>query len=420
LIKRADPLNTAVGRLVLVLGLSVVTGRLAGQDSAVVAAFSANRHQLRLEQGVLAGPGGELLLRESRAAQFTLVGEEHGVREVPALVAALLRAIYPSGYRHLAIEVSPLSARRIGEIARTQEPRRAFDELFRDPLHWMPFYTMPPETELLAWAVGREGGYTVWGLDYEVWADRYWLRRLEPIVPADARPAVASARARADSGFARAARGDPSQVFSFTAPESLFTALREAVGPASESEAAEILEVLERTVDINRPFLAGRNYESNLKRSAYLKENFLRAYEAARRPTGGPPRMLLKFGAFHMERGLNGVRQHDVGWLAAALAEANGGRSFHVLAVGGPGTQHAVFDIRTLTYRPQPVEWIEAEAMLPVRAAMDSRDVVVFDLRPIRALIQDRRLREVAAQLERIVFGFDVVVVLTGSGPSVP
>lgn len=409
-----------MGRWVLVLGLSLATGRLAGQDSAVAAAFAANRHPLRLEQGSLAGPGGELLTRESGNAQFTLLGEEHGVREIPALAAALLRAVRPNGYRHLAIEVSPLSARRIAEIAGIPEPRRAFEELFRDPLNWMPFYTMPPETALLAWAVGREGSYTVWGLDYEVWADRYWLRRLEAIVTPTARPAVAAARARADSGFARAARGDPSQIFSFTAPESLFTALREAVAPASGSEAAEILQVLERTVDINRPFLAGRNYESNLKRSTYLKENFLRAYDAARRSGGGPPRMLLKFGAFHVERGLNGVRQHDVGWLAAALAEADGGRSFHILAVGGPGTQHAVFDIRTLRYRPQPVEWIEADAMRPVREAIDSRDFVVFDLRPIRALIQDRRLRDVAAQLERIVFGFDVLVVLTGSGPSVP
>lgn len=409
-----------MGRWVLVLGLSLATGRLAGQDSALVAAFAANRHPLRLEQGALAGPGGELLIRESGAAQFTLLGEEHGVREIPALAAALLRGVRPRGYRHLAIEVSPLSARRIAEIAGIPEPQRAFEELFRDPLNWMPFYTMPPETEFLAWAAGREGSYTVWGLDYEVWADRYWLRRLEAIVAPKARPAVAAARARADSGFARAARGDPSQIFSFTAPESLFTALREAVGPASGSEPAEILEVLERTVDINRPFLAGRNYESNLKRSTYLKENFLRAYEAARGSGGGPPGMLLKFGAFHMERGLNGVRQHDVGWLAGALAEANGSRSFHSLAVGGPGTRHAVFDIRTLTYRPQPVEWIEADAMRPVREARDSGDFVVFDLRPIRALIQDRRLRDVAAQLERIVFGFDVLVVLTGSGPSVP
>src|SRR5690606_14160771 len=132
----------------------------------------------------------------------------------------------------------------------------------------------------------------------------------------------------------------------------------------------------------------------------------------------GEPRAVLKFGAFHAERGLNGVRQYDVGWLAAALAEMNGSRSFHVLVMGGPDTQRAQFDVMSLAYRPQPVEMIAEEWMQAPRAALLESGYTVYDLRPIRALIQDRKLRNVPAPLERAIFGFDVMVVLTGSRPA--
>lgn len=389
-------------------------------DSALVAAFVAHRLPLAFEGGALQGAGGALLLREAAASQFTLVGEEHGVRELPELVQHLLAALRPAGYRHFAIEVSPLNAASAMAAARTGGGRAAFDALFADTMNWMAFYTMPAETDLLAWAASPDaGGYDVWGLDYDVMGDRHALRRLQAIAPASARARVAEAIALADSGFAAVRRGDPSRLFSFSAPESVFAGLRNAIGPAEDGEAARILEVLETTAAINRDFVSGRNYESNEKRAANLKANFLRYYRAAQARGEAEPRVLLKFGAFHMERGLNGVRQYDVGWLAAGLAEANGGRSLHVLVMGGPDSERAQFDIMSLTYRPQPVEMIAEEWMQAPRAAVLESGYTVYDLRPIRALIQNRRLRGVPAALERTIFAFDVMVVLTGSGPAV-
>jgi len=394
-------------------------GPVLAQDSALVEAFRANRLPLRFEGPTLAGAGGELLLREARAAQFTLVGEEHGVREVPQLVERLLNRLRDAGYRHVAIEVSPLAALRLRALARTGTPRAVLDSLFRDRSNWVPFYTMPPEAGLLAWALDPSaGGYDVWGLDYDIMGDRYWLPRLESLAPPEGRPAVAAARALADSGFARALRGDPSRVFTFSAPESVFTALRAAVAPQAGSEAERIIDVLATTTSINRDFLSGRNYESNEQRATNLKTNFLRVYDAAVAGGEAVPKVLFKFGAYHMERGLNGVRQYDVGWLAAAIAEAAGRRSFHVLLAGGPASDRAQFDPTSFSYKPQPAEMMRAEWMAAPRRSVAAEGFTLFDLRPIRALIQNRRLRDVPPQLERSIFGFDVLVVLTGSGPS--
>jgi hypothetical protein len=403
------------------VALACGAGMLPAQDSALVAALAANRMPLGITDGRLSGAGGDFLIREGRGARFTLVGEEHGVAEVPQLVAAWLRDLRPAGYTTLAIEVSPLAARRIEEVSRTPDPRATWVALFGDTTmqHQLPFYTLEEELDLLAWASSRSGGgLTIWGLDYDVWGDRYWLRRLERIVRPAARPVVTAAIARADSGFARVRRGDPSQIFSFTAPESVFVALRQAVQPEPGSEAAGILEVLERTVAINRPFLAGQNYQSNLGRVTNLKQNFLTSWREAQRAGGPTPKVLFKFGAYHMWRGINPIRMFDVGNLAASLAEIEGGHSFHIYVVGGPGTEHARFDITRLAYVPRPVEHVAAGHMGAVRQALAADGWSVFDIRPLRALIQNRRLRDVPLELEQIITGFDAIVVLTGSRPA--
>src|SRR5690606_484793 len=79
--------------------------------------------------------------------------------------------------------------------------------------------------------------------------------------------------------------------------ESVFAELRAAI-PSPDGDAARILEVLETTASINRDFVTGRNYESNLKRSSNLKANFLRYYRAAQEQGEAMPRAVLKFGAF--------------------------------------------------------------------------------------------------------------------------
>lgn len=87
-------------------------------------------------------------------------------------------------------------------------------------------------------------------------------------------------------------------------------------------------------------------------------------------------------------------------------------------ATGGPGARHAQFDPVSFSYRAQLAEMMAEAWMDAPGQAVGDEDFTVFDPRPIRALIQNRRLRGVPPQLERNIFGFDVMVVLTGSGPS--
>ena len=122
-------------------------------------------------------------------------------------------------------------------------------------------------------------------------------------------------------------------------------------------------------------------------------------------------------GANHVFRGLNRTRQYDIGAMLAQLAEAEGGQSFHLLVVGGPDTQHAVFNPVRLTYEPQPVGLLSSD--LPFAELLLPDVWTVFDVRPLRTLIHDGRMT-VPESLSEIVFNFDAVLVLSGSTPAAP
>src|SRR5690606_36492727 len=56
------------------------------------------RHRLHYDGARFSGPAWDLLVERGRAAQFVLLGEDHGIAENPRLAAALYAALAPAGY----------------------------------------------------------------------------------------------------------------------------------------------------------------------------------------------------------------------------------------------------------------------------------------------------------------------------------
>ena len=86
-------------------------------QARLLEALRGNRLPLTMGDGA-AGPGWDWLVKQARGAQFTLVGEEHGVAETAQLSAALFEALRSSGYSRMAIELSPIIAQDIETAAR--------------------------------------------------------------------------------------------------------------------------------------------------------------------------------------------------------------------------------------------------------------------------------------------------------------
>ena len=412
------PRNRPHGWMAPVLAaLALSAAPLAAQDS-LVALLRANAHPMAAgADGRLSGAGAELLLAAGRDAQFFLIGEEHGVAEVPLVAAGLFRELAPHGYRHLAIETGEVLASALNQAVLRDTTGAAYAAFQRDHFPGAPFYRWREDAALLRTAVHAAGGRedVLWGLDYDIVADRYTLRRLRDIAPTpQARAAAEAVILRADSALAQAlATQNPGLLMMFGGPDDVYAPLRAAYAPAPGSEADRIIRLMEQTREINAYWGRGQGYLSNLHRALLNKRQFMRYLHDATAAHGQMPRVMMKFGASHMVRGRTFTNVFDLGTLASEIADVHGSRSFGVLMMAGAGSTQAVIDPRVFRSVEAPVDpapWAQA-----FYAAADPQRWTVIDLRPIRARIP--RLGALPDELVQVLYGFDVVVVLSGSGP---
>ncbi|MBI3792175.1 MAG: hypothetical protein HY275_15030, partial [Gemmatimonadetes bacterium] len=116
--------------LVALLSLRVVT------TSAAQGAPGAALHDslARWREPVIAAPcgldgaGGRKLVDAVREAQFTIIGEAHGIAEAPGVVERLFCAGAKVGYRYLAIETGATVTRELERRARAASPESAMTD----------------------------------------------------------------------------------------------------------------------------------------------------------------------------------------------------------------------------------------------------------------------------------------------------
>ncbi|MGE0740647.1 MAG: hypothetical protein AB7O98_04830 [Hyphomonadaceae bacterium] len=412
-------------RRVLLGALGVAAaGPAAAQETApqqtdpaqlITARARENRYRLDFDGAHFSGPAWDVLVEAGRAARYFGIGEEHGIAENPKLAAQLLTALAPSGYAHACVETSPQMAAEMDRAAR--DGADGLRALFADPGARVAFFGMREEAEWLAAvrvaAPRRE--QAIWGLDYEIAGDRRIIARLA----AQRKPAAAAAAlSRLEAASAAAwARYDETRdlqyAFTFAGDPGLVSAVRDA-WPGAGDEAAWMLDTLEETLAINRLQAEGEYWRSNDRRAQYNRAN-LRRYLAR---ADADARVLLKFGAYHMVRGLSHTQVFDVGNAVSEGAAARGEQSFHLMVFPGAGAQIAQLDAATWAYNATPAGPYDDIGMTPLIDAAYADAFTLIDLRPLRPLASGRRRKQLDTDLVRAVHGFDMLLVMSGSTAS--
>lgn len=388
---------------------SPLTERLA-------AAATASRLRLDFTGGRFSGPAWDFMLAEGAAAQFFLLGEEHGVEQIPALSRDLMLALKPAGYEHLAIEISPPVARELDRAAVA-----GLDGIRRFNADYPPgpaFYFMKPEAEFLA-AVRQAfpaSRQLLWGLDYEVIQDRRLIARLQARAPASAQAAVqalADASARLWAQYAETR--NPRFIFSFAGDPALVAAVRNA-WPRPDAASDEILDVLQATLEANALWVAGKDWESNDRRTRLMRASFAR-YWRAERAQGRTPKVFFKFGASHMSRGRDMSEVYDLGDIAAEAAALEGKSSFHLFVAPPRTERHAQFNPATMNVMPVPASYFDEQGVGFLADVAYPDAFTLINLRPLRPLLGARNW-QFDARVARVIHGFDAMLVLPGATPS--
>ncbi|MEW6747767.1 MAG: hypothetical protein AB1486_33990 [Planctomycetota bacterium] len=102
--------------LVWAILVSGLASRAVAQDDpleAVKRTLAEHRFEMTVDAGGISGPGADLLLCEAAAAQFVLIGEFHGTKEVPLFTAHLPERLRPAGFDVFCAEIGPISAEHV-------------------------------------------------------------------------------------------------------------------------------------------------------------------------------------------------------------------------------------------------------------------------------------------------------------------
>ncbi|MEP6507167.1 MAG: hypothetical protein ABJC63_03000 [Gemmatimonadales bacterium] len=402
----------------------MLVSQVQAQDTAFVKILRSNSSSFTIDDGHLKGPGGDALAVAARDNQFMMVGEDHGISELPLFVGALFEAAKPAGYRHLAVEIGPITGRRLETMMRAPDAQQQVDAFLGRYIPFsLPFFFWKEESQMLERVVksvpGERG--VVWGLDQEfIVSPTYMFERLAAIAPNKTAREIATQYAAASMTGDKAMikTGNPGAVWMVTATDADVARLQSAFAAKPGSEAAEIIDEMSVSRDIYHMFNSGTNYESNQKRDDLMKKHFIDAYNAAKSHGEKMPKAIIKLGANHVFRGPSITGSYEIGSFIPEFAATTGGHSFGILVVVAKGTWNAYRPFgsteadKTQKYDPLTTSEYDVFDMKSVLAAASPSDWTFIDLRPVRAMSINGRLKGIDPKARRLISSFDAVVVV--------
>jgi hypothetical protein len=373
--------------------------------AASESAFQPDDHDLR-------GPGAATLAAAVNDARYVLVGEAHFSREIPRFTVVLCHLMAPLGLRAMAVETGPEAARIVNADVRRPDRVARLSAFMRAHPDAMAFQNGAEESEMAATCAREVGpGFEVWGLDQEFFGASGLL--LDSMVASSPGP-VAKAAIDRLSALDRAATADaiasrsPGKFLIYTVTDQQMDDARRAILTDGGTRARQLLDALAETRAI---FLASASGEGDPNgRRARLIKRTLAGY-LTEAPAGS--RVLMKFGSVHTGKGVNGLRQRDLGNFVAERADGEGASSLHILVMGaegslggynGVGQQVVVQPYTPISDTDYP--WLKDILAARPKAATGS-DWLLVDLRRLRG----RPTSDMPAGWRQLVQAYDLVVV---------
>jgi hypothetical protein len=384
-----------------------------------------NRYQLGFQEARLSGTGLPVLKNALADAQFVLIGEDHGISQIPEFAGAVCDLVGPQGFHTMAIETGPLAASELQQWI-TRDSGSAdlvnFEKKFPESI---AFYNFQEEYALLSHCARSANGdkFQLWGLDQELMGSSGLIltRILETHPGKQAADATQSLLEKNDEAHAAAVKsGSPGDIFMMTVSNAELNNLRDLLRKEGNPTSVALTDALIKSRDIYEKNMNGSGYDSNRERALLMKSNFVNDYKQATRAEGAPPKVLLKTGAWHMYKGINPLRNNDMGNFVTELADGQGTTSLHIMILGVKGSQLR-FDGIGRPYQAGDFNLAEDKDsdflfLKPMFDNLETSGWTMFDLRGLRKGF--RSLEPVDKEMERLIFGYDLLVLIPNATPS--
>jgi hypothetical protein len=387
------------------------------QTDRFVAKLLQNRYALAVRNGQLSGAGAQVLQLAIAQSRFVLLGEEHGVAQTPEFWAAICNAAGPARFHTMAVEEGPLVAAELERMARQPNGLARFVAFEKTYPESVNVYSAREEFDMLQQCARvSQNEFRLWGLNQEMFgtAGLILSRVLASGVGKGARPAIEQLLQKNDDANRKVVQsGRIFDLFMFTADDKELASGAALLQKDGSPEARSLFASLIESHEINRTSPA--EYGNARRRERLMKTLFAANYARAARNAAAPPKVLLKFGAFHVYRGLNPVHGSGIGNYVAEFAEGQGAQSLHILLMpvkirpraGQPA------QLRPVNHEDEP----GFRYMQSIFSNLLRPDWTMFDLRPLR---QDLNAPggAISPDLATLVFGYDILVIVPEGTPS--
>lgn len=399
--------RAAVACLVALITLGTTAYAQTPTDTTFQRLMRKNQFSFTQTGTQCSGPGWDKLQQDIQKSALVLVGEDHGMAQIPAFTQAVAQVLKPKLY---VAEIDKYQAQDLTRL--TAQPGLPTAYLQQFPMS-LSFYSWAEEFEL-ARALRAQNtkllgidqlGFAATGRTLTLMADQVkskttstFLRRQAATIQAHDRAALIAA--------------DYGKVTINGMRPALLDSLRKMTS-TEPLAVRQMLQDLEASVNIFRINASGKP-GGHQTRINLMKRNLLTELQPYQ-PAGQPlPPMLFKFGAYHLGRGRSIWGDiYDVGNLAVNLADAHDQKTLHIFVMGKQGQKVTGQNPVDFSKNASAYSVADEPMLKPFMAATPAGAAwQVFDVRPLRRAMLYRNMPVADPQLQATILGYDYVVII--------
>lgn len=378
----------------IILSLTFLAGPVIciGQDSLLKEMAKDHFATFTYKTGNFSGSGWNHITKQVQSSRNVLIGEDHFTNEIPAFTRAVMNA---GNFDNFIIELDPYSTEIIEHSIQnlSNKEREAFNNVNRK--HFS-FYALDPEYRLLTEAVKK--GINLLGAEQITkFGDRVLLQELANVTENEkAREIYQEMMSLSDSHFEKFLN-DPEHTLYF-----MTSNFKEQVKKLDTLSLTGKEEAIIKDMKISRSIYENNDHKKRIQLMKHILLNHLSDWY--------PDKNLFKYGAVHMPSGESLLSIYDVGNLVSNVSDARFSNSYHVAVVAKSGMKGAPFP----NYPNSKIDISKGmlSHLSPFFSLVEGKEWHAFNLQPLRRAMASGKLSLQNVLLERVIKGYDTLVVI--------
>ncbi len=356
------------------------------QDSLTVDILKPLSHTFIIEKGELKGSGISFLTKRLSKAQFTLLGEYHGSKNISEFTEAIIPHLDELGYHHLVLEVGPNTGAYLNTLPSDKQTvvtdlknlnTKYFFQVGDMENTPIPFFDKEEDAAFLGEA--KERGWNIIGIDQE-FVDGFLMQldwMYANLGTEQQRQHSAQYSAVKDS-IHRMYQDEHTKKISFTYSIKKSKFIQNYLKlMKNEQKNLPLVDAFEKSSEIYYLYATRKWYDNNRTRILYMKERLRLGLEAENFDIS-KDKLLVKMGSYHTSKGFSPLGFYEVGNTLNEIAEFYGNEAVSIGFMNRfEMTENGLEDALDLGYRYY-------DNHRNFYALGSKNDWVVIDLQPLR------------------------------------